>query len=288
MPTKKSNKELVDAFLEKLKEGKKVSQSTIKTYTHVANSLPFSLLLTQGTIKRKLKELYSNPNTLSLYLNIIILIRRHNDEPVDRLILLRNSLKESITKTRKDRLDEMDDTLPSLGEIEEKVDEMEGVPYIVNHLMLRGLRNKDINLIFVKKLPKETEQNLITVRGKKATLMVGDYKTDKQYGTKTIIVQDPKFVAELKNLKLTDGEALLKKRDGKPIETTSTLNDKLLAMSVMKLGQNRIIKAKIKSLLQANKFDELEQITKDRGTSLQVLLRSYNLLNGNKDNEPTE
>ena len=288
MPTKKSNKELVDDFLEKLKDGKKVSQSTIKTYTHVANGLPFSLLLTQGTIKRKLKELYSNPNTLSLYLNIIILIRRHNDEPVDRLILLRNSLKESITKTRKDRLDEMDDSLPSLGEIEEKLDEMEGVPYIVNHLMLRGLRNKDINLTFVKKLPKETEQNLIAVRGKKATLMVGDYKTDKQYGTKTIIVEDPKFVAELKNLKLTDGEALLKKRDGKPIETTSTLNDKLLAMSVMKLGQNRIIKATIKSLLQANKFDELEQITKDRGTSLQVLLRSYNLLNGNKDNEPTE
>lgn len=283
-----SNRELVGAFLEKLKGEKTVSQSTLKTYTHVANSLPFSLLLTQGTVKRKLKELYSNPNTLSLYLNIIILIRRHNDEPVDRLILLRNSLKESIAKTRKDKLDEMDETLPSLGEIEEKLDEMEGVPYIVNHLMLRGLRNKDINLTFVKKLPKETEQNLIAVRGKKATLMVGDYKTDKQYGTKTIIVEDPKFVSELKKLKLTDKEALLKKRDGTPIETTSTLNDKLLGMSAMKLGQNRIIKAKIKSLLKANKFDKLEQITKDRGTSLQVLLRSYNLLNGNKYNEPTE
>lgn len=277
------NKTLVEDYLQHIKKEKKVTASTIKTYDFIANSLPFSIMMTQGTIKRKLKELYSNPNTLALYLNIIILIRRHNDEPVDRLILLRNSLKDEIIKTRKTKLDELDDHLPSLDTIDEKLDGLHGREFIVNALMLRGLRNKDLNLKFVKKLPKTTDENLISIRGTKVLLLIGDYKTEKSHGIKNIVINNDRLVKELKSLKLQDGDHLITKQNGSPITSVSTFNDKMLHMSIDKLGQNKLIKIKIKSLLKNNKFDAIEQICKDRGTSIQVLLRSYNLLNGSAE-----
>lgn len=280
------NKALVEDYLQHIKKEKKVTASTIKTYDFIANSLPFSIMMTQGTIKRKLKELYSNPNTLALYLNIIILIRRHNDEPVDRLILLRNSLKDEIIKTRKTKLDELDDHLPSLDTIDEKLDGLHGREFIVNALMLRGLRNKDLNLKFVKKLPKTTDENLIAIRGTRLLLLIGDYKTEKTHGVKNIVINNEegaRMVKELKSLKLKDGDYLITKQNGSPITSVSTFNDKMLHMSIDKLGQNKLIKIKIKSLLKNNKFDAIEQICKDRGTSIQVLLRSYNLLNGSAE-----
>jgi len=36
----------------------------------------------------------------------------------------------------------------------------------------------------------------------------------------------------------------------------------------------------IKDLLSNKSFDKLEQLSKDRGTSLDILLKSYNLHNG--------
>ncbi len=289
---KTGNQTLVENYLEHIKQEKSVSDSTIKTYNFIANSLPFSLMMTQGTIKRKLKDLYSNPNTLALYLNIIILVRRHNDEPVDRLIILRNSLKDDIIKTRKSKLDELDDVLPSMEVINEKLDELHGIDYIVNALMLRGLRNKDLNLIFVKRLPKTTRENLISIRGNKALLLVGDYKTEKSHGVKNIVIsgdEGARMVKELKSLKLTDKDRLITKQNGEPIGSVSTFNDKMLGISIDKLGQNKLVKIKIRSLLKNNNFDAIEQICQDRGTSLQVLLRSYNLLNGaQSEQEQTE
>jgi len=101
MPKKKTNVSLIDEYIEKIKSEKKVSEGTIKTYKNIGTNLPFNLLSTQPTIIKKLKELYDNPNTLQLYLNMIILVRRHNEEETDKLIKLRNSLRDEIIESRK-------------------------------------------------------------------------------------------------------------------------------------------------------------------------------------------
>jgi hypothetical protein len=101
MPKKKTNTELIDKYIVKVQDEKKVSEGTIKTYKNIASNIPFNILSSQPTIINKLKDLYDNPNTLQLYLNLIILVRRENNEETDKLIKLRNSLREQITKTRK-------------------------------------------------------------------------------------------------------------------------------------------------------------------------------------------
>mgnify|MGYP003679491747 FL=1 len=147
MPKKKTNKELINNYLEHIKNEKKVSEGTIKTYKNVGESLPFNLLSNQTVIIKKLKELYSNANTLQLYLNMIILVRRFDNEETDKLIKLRNSLKDEIVKIRKDNLDTLDQKLPSFDYIKTELNNLNGIRYILNYLIIEhGLRNGSINL----------------------------------------------------------------------------------------------------------------------------------------------
>jgi len=283
MPKKKTNVSLIDEYIEKIKSEKKVSEGTIKTYKNIGTNLPFNLLSTQPTIIKKLKELYDNPNTLQLYLNMIILVRRHNEEETDKLIKLRNSLRDEIIESRKKNLDTLDDTLPKIDYIMEQLDNLNGIRFILNYLMINhALRNKDINLKFVKSLPDNKTENYIMIKGKNAILDINDYKTEEKYGSKEIKISNEKFVNEMKKLKLSDGDYILPMKNGDKIKNTSTFNDKILNLTIDKLGQNKLVKIVIKDLLNNKSFDKLEQMSKDRGTSLDILLKSYNLHNGEK------
>jgi len=281
MPKKKTNKELINNYLEHIKKEKKVSDGTIKTYKNVGESLPFNLLSNQNTIIKKLKELYSNANTLQLYLNMIILVRRFDDEETDKLIKLRNSLKDEIVKIRKEGLDKLDDKLPKFDYIKTELDNLNGIRYILNYLIINhGLRNGSINLKFVKGFPEDKSENYIMIKSKEALLNINDYKTIETHGSKQFKIKDTKFIEELKKLNLKPNDYLFAKKNGDKITNSSTFNDKILNLSIDKLGQNKIFKLVIKDTLNRKDFDKLEQLSQDRGTSLEVLLKSYNLENG--------
>ena len=287
MPKKKTNKELINNYLEHIKNEKKVSEGTIKTYKNVGESLPFNLLSNQTVIIKKLKELYSNANTLQLYLNMIILVRRFDNEETDKLIKLRNSLKDEIVKIRKDNLDTLDQKLPSFDYIKTELDNLNGIRYILNYLIINhGLRNKDMNLKMVKTLPAipDRTENYILLKPKEVLLNINSYKTEEKYGSKQFRIKDTKFIEELKKLNLKPNEYLFAKKNGDKIDNVSTFNDKILNLSINKLGQNKLFKIVIKDTLNKKDFDKLEQLSNDRGTSLEVLLKSYNLHAGN-DNE---
>ena len=281
MPKNKTNNSLIDEYIEKIKSEKKVSEGTIKTYKNIGTNLPFNLLSTQPTIIKKLKDLYDNPNTLQLYLNMIILVRRHNDEETDKLIKFRNSLRDEIIESRKKGLDDLDDKLPNSEYILNELNNLTGIRFILNYLMIKhGLRNKDINLKFVKSLPENKTENYLMIKGKNIILNINDYKTEEKYGTKEIKISDDKFINEFKKLKLNDGDYLLPMKNGNKITNTSTFNDKIINLTIDRLGQNKLVKIIIKDLLNNKSFDKLEQMSNDRGTSLDVLLKSYNLHNG--------
>lgn len=285
MPKKLTNNKLINDYIEYITNENKLSPQTLKTYVNIANNLPFNVLTSQPTIIKKLKTLYDNGNTLALNLNMIILVRKHNSEEVDKLLKFRNSLLDTIKTQRKTRLDKLDEALPSYSEIKQILDKLTGVDYIVNYLMINnGLRNKDLNLQFVKEFPEETAENMIRIKGKNALLNINSYKTQKSHGEKNIKVSDPKFIQELKKLKLTAGDYLIPMKDGSKMANITTFNDKVKRLSILKLGQNKLIKIHIKHLLNNKQFDTLEQIGRDRGTSLSVLLTSYNLENGHEQN----
>ena len=283
---KTKNTELVAKYLEHIKSEKKLSDGTITTYTNIGKNLDFSIMLSQKTLIQKLKELYNNPNTLQLYLNMIILIRRYNDEPTDMLVKLRNSLRDDIIKIRKENLSELNDKLPTKSYIIEQLNNMSGIRFVLNYLIIHhALRNKDMNLLIIEseKSMDDENQNYMVINKKKKMikLVINDYKTEDKYGTKEIKITDSDFyknVLKLYNEK--DSKFLMQLKNGDKIKSISTLNDKILNLTIEKLGQNKIVKIVIKDLLNNKSFDKLEQLSKDRGTSLEVLLKSYNLYNG--------
>ena len=283
-----NNSDLINEYLEKIKKEKSVSNGTLKTYKNIGESLPFSLLTSQPVLIKKLKDLYNNPNTLQLYLNMIILVRRFKDHDTDKLIKLRNSLKDDIIKSRKKNLDELDEKLPSYDYIMNELNKSTKLRYILNYLILNhGFRNSSVNLKFVKSLPplEDRDENYIMIKGKDILLNINDYKTKEAYGTKEIKIKDEKFKNELKSLNLKNNDYLFPKRNGDKIINVSTFNDKIINHTIDRLGQNKLFKIVIKKLLTDKSFDKLDQISKDRGTSIDVLLKSYNLHNGNENNE---
>lgn len=283
---KTKNTELVAKYLDHIKSEKKLSKGTITTYTNIGKNLDFSIMLSQKTLIQKLKDLYDNPNTLQLYLNMIILIRRHNDEATDMLVKLRNSLRDDIIKIRRENLSELDDKLPSKSYIIEQLNNMSGIRFILNYLIIHhALRNKDMNLLIIEneKDMNDEDQNYMVINKKKKMikLFINDYKTDTKYGTKEIKINDPEFYKNVvKVFNENDSKNLLHLRNGDKIKSISTLNDKILNLTIEGLGQNKLVKIMIKDLLNNKSFDKLEQLSRDRGTSLDVLLKSYNLHNG--------
>jgi len=278
MPIKSTNKQLITDFIKHKKDESKVSKQTLNTYKNVGDNISFNILTTQKTIIKKLKELYTNPNTIQLYLNLIILVRRHNDKETNQLIAFRNTLKEKIINERKGNMKEMNDTLPTYETIKDKLNNMNGIMYIINYLIFNiGLRNKDINLKFVNTLPDKLEENYIQLKNNKVILTITDYKTDKKYGTKKINIDDTRFINEFKDLNLVNEEYIISKKDNSKINNISTWNEKLIKLSIDKLGQ-KLVKINIKKLLDESNFKEIETIGKNRGTSLSVLLTSYNLM----------
>lgn len=276
MPKKKINEQLIIDYIEKIKEDKKVSEGTIRTYQNI--KIPFNILSSQPTIIKKLKELYENPNTIQLHLNMVILVRRHNNEETDKLITFRNSLRDKINETRKNKLKDLNDKLPKPDYLLEQLDEMSGIRYIINYLMIHhGLRNKDTNLKFVKSLPEKKTENYLLIKSKNILLNINSYKTVGKYGTKQIKIDDKKFISQVKGMKLTDGQYLISMKNGDKISNVSTFNDRVLNLTIDKMGQAKIVKIIIKDLLLNKAYGRLEQISKDRGTSIEILLKSYNL-----------
>ena len=127
-----------------------------------------------------------------------------------------------------------------------------------------------------------SKKEFTSVRVVDIILDINDYKTEEKYGTKEIKITNEKFINEIKKMKLNDGDYLLSMKNGDKIKNISTFNDKILNLTIDKLGQNKLVKIMIKDLLNNKSYDKLEQLSRDRGTSLDILLKSYNLHNGEK------
>ena len=258
---------------------KNLSDISIKNYTRTANNLPFGILNGQQTLIKKLKENYENPNTRATYLNMVIMLRKYKDKDVDKLIKYRNDMKKEIETLRKEKLKDSKDELPTIEHLNKNLEHLEGLKYIINYLFINyGFRNKDINLKYVDNLPEDKPENYMVEVNKGVKLSINDYKTDKQYGEKVFFIRDSKFMKELRKLKLKDGDYLISSPSGKKY-SISNFNDIILKYSIDQLGETNIFKILMKDLIDKKDYKRIEELSVSRGTSLQTLIRSYNVYN---------
>ena len=231
------------------------------------------------TIKKLVEESTTNPNTRASMLNIALMLLSHKHTVYDRLTDYSLQVRQDIDKMRKEKLAVALDKLPSYDYLLEQLDKMEGLQYIVNFMLIKqAFRNADLNLMFVKNIPDSKDDNYIYLNPKTGSVkvVVNNYKTKGSYGTKNIVIDNERLTAEMKKLKLEDGEYLFKTRDGKK-PSVSYLGEIIKRLSIDGLAEANIAKVVIKHLIDQKDFASIRDISRSRGTSESTLLANYNL-----------
>ncbi len=262
-------------------KNKNLSETSITNYTNTAKNLGFSVSLSQLNLIKKIKDNYENPNTKSVVLNMVILLRQYKNKDTDKLIKYRNDLKKEISTNRKTKLKNKDEELPTMEYLEKQLEDLDGWKYIINYLFINfGFRNKDVNFKFVKQIPEDGKENYLTpVRGG-LKMVINDYKTGKLYGTKVYLIKDKEFMKKWKKFKISDGDYLVNNKGEK--YSLSSFNEIVKKNTIDQLGETNIFKIVIRDLLEKKDFKQIEDLSLSRGTSITTLMRNYNLFNSNE------
>jgi|TARA_R110002020_G_scaffold460402_1_gene678883 hypothetical protein len=257
---------------------RKLSNTTIKNYTNTAKNINFGIMNGQNTLIKKLKENYENPNTRATFLNMIILLRNFKEQDTDKLINYRNLMKKEINTDRKIKLKDSNEELPTLEYLESQLKNLDGMKYIINYLFINyGFRNKDINFKYVTELPEDGKENYLTQVKGGLKMVINDYKTNKSFGTKVYFIRDKDFMKKWKKVELKDGDYILNNNNSK--YSQSRFNEIVKKLSIDNLGETNIFKIVVKDLLEKKDYKKIEELSASRGTSLDTIMRSYNLEN---------
>ena len=79
-------------------------------------------------------------------------------------------------------------------------------------------------------------------------------------------------------MNLKDGDWILAKRNGEKMKI-STFNEKIKTLSLGGLGETTIFKVLIADLVDKKNFKKIEELVSTRGTSLNTIMKSYNIYN---------
>ena len=275
-----ANDKLQTEFIDSL-EG--VSDTTKREYN--AKLTQMTKLVEFDADESKLLEFLKtikNPNTQTNKAFALLRLRKFHKLPVVELEKLRDDLKVKIRAHRKEHAKKNNESLVSYDELLKALDGMTGRDYFMNYMYAHhGLRNRDINVRYRPNLSKATKnENIISFnpasKTKKITLYIVDYKTASTYGPKTIVIKDERLFDELKSLNMKNGDYVFKTISGaKP--TINYMNVLSSKHSINNYGEGRIAKILVKHLLENKRYADLEELSKQRGTSLSTLYTVYNV-----------
>jgi len=135
--------------------------------------------------------------------------------------------------------------------------------------MIRNLcvRNQDLVFTLVRKKAevKKDQHNYVWLGRGKAMLYRRDYKTDKTYGEK---------INELKDKRLLNA---LGKANFPIIANPANVGYYVKKMSYKELGESALVKVVVNDARERGDLNELNRISKDRGTDLCTIATSYNI-----------
>ena len=234
--------------------------------------------------QKKLLELaleQDKPNSQQALINIAVLVRRLYSLNVDELIANREKNKVKIQERVKEVNKQLTNDLPSYQELLEYMahlwatDKWES--YIINWLLLNfQVRNKDLDfqVIFRKKDATDPEKNYMWLAAKKCVFIRNVYKTAKFYDRKTNIIVDKSFHTAIKNF--------VRHRKAEQKNMLLITNEEQLGYIVKKatfkeIGEGNYVKIVIDHF--RGDLQMLKQISENRGTSVDTLLKYYDLQN---------
>lgn len=274
----------MESILEKTK-----SPHTKKSYQTAYNRLMKSGLFKRSiettgnkTIVENINQITDNPNTASSLLNICLLIKREYGMDTEELVRYRDKLKKLIEEHHKAQNETLQESLPSYDDILQYTNDAykkkEYLKFVVNFLLMYGVRNKDINccITYDKKRATDPNTNYLVVLKSYVIWIRNEYKTVGKYGQKTIVIRNRKFMNAITKLEREDGKYLLLNESGQKL-SESSLSGYIQKLTLDGLGEGNYMKI----LLFHNRTDmnKLREFSQNRGTNAETLINRYNITN---------
>ena len=233
------------------------------------------------------KSVHSSLN----YLASIINIRRYHKLPIDKLQSRREVMIKQKENEKKEKNKELlEGGLPSkkdlLKHMNDKYKEENWKEYIILYLIITfHTRNKDLDVAFVDNitLSKNELLNTLVVKKTHVNYIRNNYKTADSYGRKAYSIKNRKFKESVNNYLEQVNDAsddkyiyLLTDRDGKHVVEGSV--QKIISrITLNNLSTTLYNKILTTAAVKNGDMDELKIISERRGTTIPVLLDSYDL-----------
>jgi len=264
-------------------EGK--SANTIKTYKSQYNKLHKLVGKPIGeTSEVKLLttiETIDNTNGRQALINIAIQVRRLLKLSVTKLEAKREANKQKLIENIKDTNLKLQNSLPSydtiVGYMESLYDMGNWTDYIINYLLINyQVRNLDLlfDIVKRKKDAKDNTKNYIWLAPKKVLYIRNVYKTADTYGKKTITITDPKFMTAMRRVFACQK---YNENCGIFIPNPDQLGYYILNSTYKKIGEGNYFKIVVAHF--RDNLDKIKEISENRGSSISVILNSYDIAN---------
>ena len=222
-----------------------------------------------------------NMNNQQAILNIGFLVRKAEGLSVKKLEEYRENLKLKINEQIKKKNVELKETLPSYDDLilytEMLWENSEWTDYIINYLLIYyQVRNEDLDFSIVKrkKDANDPEKNYMWLQSGKVTYIRNRYKTDKTYGKKVNVITNKQFITAIRRVLGCQASEL---KCGVFIPNRSAIAYYIIKATYKQLGEGKYVKIIINHFRK--NLDKLKEISENRGTSLNEILKSYDIEN---------
>ena len=223
----------------------------------------------------------SNVNNQQALLNIGLVVRKLYGLSVKKLEDFREKNKKTITADIKKKNVELKETLPSYDDLIQYTEILwessEWTDYIINYLLINyQVRNEDLDFTIIKrkKDANDTTKNYIWLQSGKVTYIRNRYKTDKTYKKKVNVITNKQFITAIRRvLGCQDSEL----KCGIFIPNKNAIAYYIIKATYKQLGEGKYVKIIINHFRK--NLDKLKEISENRGTSLNEILKSYDIEN---------
>ena len=217
-------------------------------------------------------------NTKKNLLNIMVMVKKQvNEKDYKELYDLREKLRGDVNTAIKDKHENLDiDNMVKYDELVKFLNIQSNISYIINYLLLYYcIRNRDLDLTiseYENEIPDSG--NHLLIDKDKIIFVRNDYKTVSTHGQLKFDINGKTFVKFVKQMHKRGDTKLLK---------TKALDKEIRGYTMQGLSETEICKIVVHNFLMNNKYSEVFEISKRRGTSIDTLLQNYNFKYINAD-----
>ncbi len=275
-----------------------LSERTVVSYknlfTKFENMNKNIVTQSQTNIINYIDEFEASTNTKLAMINVVINLRRHYDKQVEKILTRKLQLMDDYKQIKIVTKEEKKGDLPSAKELIAHENRLyidgEWTGFIITHLLrVLSTRNKDLDLKIIpadrskRKGIAGDKNNYLILRSNNIQVIRNNYKTFKTYGQKKNLVPSRKLNKAVREL-IAERDLTLGKDTINLLSTKAgeSMGEESIAKKIRKytfrgLSESDYNKVFTSEVAEIKDLKKLEKISKNRGSSLEVILQEYHL-----------